>query len=73
MKRWLMVGIPLLILVGLLFVKPPAFTGNKSPALPATTSQPGAKPVIPGSGDEDGDKPSYGGHEADEYGVTPKK
>lgn len=69
MKRWLIVGIPLLILGALLFVKPPAFTGTTH--LPGTTSST-VKPGIPGSGDEEG-KPSYGGHEADEYGGTKKK
>lgn len=72
MKRWLLVGIPLLILGGLLFVKPPAVTGGKSPTSPAT-SQTGVKPQIPGGGEDEGGKPSYGGHEADEYGPTPKK
>jgi len=69
MKRWLIVGIPLLILGGLLFIKPPAFNGSTH--LPAT-SQSTVKPGIPGGGDEEG-KPSYGGHEADEYGTTKKK
>lgn len=72
MKRWLIVVIPALILGSLLFLKPPALTGNKSPALPTSTSQPGTKPALPGGGDEGG-KPSYGGHEADDYGSTPKK
>lgn len=69
MKRWLIVGIPLLILGGLLFLKPPAFTSSTH--TPATSSST-AKPGIPGGGDEEG-KPSYGGHEADEYGKTKKK
>jgi len=69
MKRYLIVGIPLLILGGLMFVKPPAFTS--APHTPGTTSST-AKPGIPGGGDDEGGKPSYGGHEADEYG-TPKK
>lgn len=69
MKRWLIVAIPLLVLGGLMFVKPPAFTA--SPHYPANTSST-AKPGIPGGGDEAG-KPSYGGHEADEYGATTKK
>ena len=68
MKRWLIVGVPVLILGGLMFVKPPSFTSNPHP--PGSSSST-AKPGIPGGGDEEG-KPSYGGHEADEYG-TPKK
>lgn len=69
MKRWLIVGIPLLILGGLLFIKPPAFSG---PTPLPTTSQGTIKPGIPGGGDEEG-KPRYGGHEADEYGKPVKK
>jgi len=69
MKRWLIVAIPLLILGGLLFVKPPAFSGSTH--LPIT-SQGTIKPGIPGGGEEEG-KPSYGGHEADEYGKPVKK
>lgn len=69
MKRWLIIGIPLLILGGLMFLKPPSFT--TSTHTPATTSST-SKPGIPGGGDEEG-KPSYGGHEADEYGATKKK
>ncbi len=68
MKRWLIVGIPLLILGGLLFLKPPAFTASTHTPAPSSGT---AKPGIP-SGDEKG-KPSYGGHEADEYGATKKK
>lgn len=70
MKRVLLVGVPVLILGALLFVKPPAFTSGKTPTTPAT-SQTGVKPGVPGGGGDEG-KPSYGGHEADEYG-TPKK
>lgn len=70
MKRWLIVGIPVLLLLGFLFVKPPAFTANKSPNPPVATSQPSTKPGVPG-GEENGGKPAYGGHEADEYGETP--
>ena len=70
MKRWLVVGIPLLILGGLMFLKPPAFTASTHTPAPSTST---TKPGIPGgSGDEEG-KPSYGGHEADEYGETTKK
>lgn len=69
MKRWIVVGIPLLILGGLLFLKPPAFTGT-TPAPGSTTST--AKPGVPGGEDEEG-KPRYGGHEADEYGEVKKK
>lgn len=69
MKRWLIVGIPLLILGGLMFVKPPAFTST--PHAPSTTSST-AKPGVPGGGEEE-EKPSYGGHEADEYGKPLKK
>lgn len=69
MKRWLIIGIPILILAGLMFVKPPAFTST--PHAPSTTSGT-AKPGIPGGSGED-EKPSYGGHEADEYGTTKKK
>ena len=73
MKRWLLVGIPLVILGGLLFLKPPAFTGGKSPSTPGT-SQTTVKPGIPGGSDENGgEKPSYGGHESDEYGKPIKK
>ncbi len=69
MKRWLIVGIPLIILGGLMFVKPPSF--SSTPHYPTNTSG-SVKPGIPGGGDEEG-KPSYGGHEADEYGATKKK
>ena len=70
MKRWLVIGIPLLILGGMLFLKPPAFhAGN--PTNTSGTSQTGVKPGIPGGGNEEG-KPSYGGHEADEYGTAKK-
>ena len=70
MKRWLIVGIPILILGGLMFVKPPALTSTTH--ILGTTSST-AKPGIPvGGGDEEG-KPSYGGHEADEYGKPKKK
>lgn len=69
MKRWLIVGIPLLILGGLMFLRPPAF--NASTHTPGTTTGQ-VKPGVPGGGDEEG-KPSYGGHEADEYGETKKK
>jgi hypothetical protein len=69
MKRWLIVTIPLLVLGGLMFVKPPAFTST--PYAPGTSSST-AKPGIPGGGGDEGGKPSYGGHEADEYGA-PKK
>jgi len=69
MKRWLIIGIPLLILGGLLFVKPPSF--GTSPNTPGTTTS-SVKPGVPGGGEEEG-KPRYGGHEADEYGETKKK
>ena len=69
MKRWLLIVIPALVLGGLMFVKPPAFTTGKTPINPGT-SQSTAKPGIPGGGGDE--QPSYGGHEADEYG-TPKK
>jgi hypothetical protein len=70
MKRWLIVTIPLLILGGLMFIKPPSFTA--SPHTRATSLNT-AKPGIPGGGGDEEGKPSYGGHEADEYGVTKKK
>lgn len=70
MKRWLIVGVPLLILGGLMFVKPPAFT--TSPHTPGTSTST-SKPGISGGGGEDDGKPSYGGHEADEYGKIKKK
>jgi hypothetical protein len=60
MKRW--------FIGGLMFVKPPSFTST--PHTPGTSSS-SAKPGIPGGGEEG--KPSYGGHEADEYGATKKK
>ena len=69
MKRWLIVAIPLLILGGLMFLKPPSFTA--SPHTPATSSST-AKPGVPGGGGEE-KKPSYGGDEANEYGATKKK
>lgn len=69
MKRWLIIGIPLVILGGMLFLKPPAFTGSTH--IPGTTTQTGGKPGVPGG--EEGGKPSYGGHEADEYGQPAKK
>lgn len=69
MKRWLIVGIPLLILGGLMFLKPPAFTASTHTPAPATNT---TKPGVPGGGDDEG-KPSYGGHEADEYGTIKKK
>lgn len=72
MKRWIMVAIPVLLLGALLFVKPPAFTSHKSTPVPTSSAQPGSQPVIPSGGDDEG-KPSYGGHDADEYGETPKK
>lgn len=70
MKRWLIVGIPILILGGLMFVRPPAF--SNSPHTTGTTSKTGVQPGIPGGGGDDG-KPRYGGHEADEYGKRIKK
>ena len=72
MKRWVILGVSLFIFVAFLFVKPPAFTTNKYPNPPVATSQPSTKPGVP-AGDEYGGKPAYGGHEADEYGETPKK
>lgn len=69
MKRWLIIAIPALILGGLMFVKPPAFTST--PHAPSTTTST-AKPGIPGGGEEE-EKPSYRGHEADEYGTVKKK
>lgn len=71
MKRWLLIGIPVLILGGLMFFKPPAFTPGKSSVAPGT-SQSTAKPGVPGGGSDEG-KPSYGGHEADDYGTAKKK
>jgi hypothetical protein len=69
MKRWLIIGIPLLILGSLLFLKPPSFTASThTPGITAGNVKPG----VPGGGDEEG-KPRYGGHEADEYGETKKK
>jgi hypothetical protein len=53
-----------------MFVKPPAFTST--PHTPGTSSSP-AKPGVPGGGGDEGGKPSYGGHEADEYGAIKKK
>lgn len=70
MKRWLVVGIPLLILGGLMFLKPPAFTASTH--TPSTTTST-VKPGVPGGGEDDEGKPRYGGHEADEYGETKKK
>lgn len=70
MKRWLIVGIPLLILAGLMFFKPPSFT--PSTHTPSTTTST-VKPGVPGGEDDEQGKPRYGGHEADEYGETIKK
>jgi len=80
MKRILFVGIPLVLFTALMFVKPPAFTATKTPAPVATTgtsgvsgatgttSPSGVKPGVIGSGDDDdGGKPAYGGHDADDY------
>ncbi len=87
MKRWLLVGIPLVIFGALLFVKPPTFTSYKTPPTTSSivnsgsTTSPGnksagVKPNIGGNsyGDEvdehglvNGQKPVYGGHEADKY------
>ncbi len=69
MKRWLVIGVPLLLLATLMFLKPPSFTASIH--TPGTTTST-IKPGIPGDGDEEG-KPRYGGHEADEYGETKKK
>lgn len=71
MKRWLIIGIPLLILAGLMFLKPPSFTA--SPHTPSTTTST-VKPGVPGGGeDEEEGKPRYGGHESDEYGEIEEK
>ena len=81
MKRWLLISIPLAILTVLLFVKPPTFSSYKSNWAPtgttnSTGSSSGVKPSVPGSGYGDesdgqglvnGQKPAYGGHEADNY------
>jgi hypothetical protein len=82
MKRWLLICIPLAILTVLLFVKPPAFSAHKSAGTPTgitntnagtTGGIGGVKPGISGGGDDgegglvNGEKPAYGGHEADNY------
>jgi hypothetical protein len=64
MKRMLLVGIPLILLAGLMFVKPPNFSGSHVGTTPSST----AKPGIPGGGGDDGGKPSYGGESKDKYG-----
>ena len=65
MKRWLIVGVPLILLAGLMFIKPPNFAaGTKAGTTPTSST---AKPGIPGGGD-DGGKPSYGGESKDNYG-----
>ena len=67
MKRWLIVGIPLLLLAALMFVKPPNFAAGTKAGTPSTTST--AKPGVPGGGGEDdGGKPTYGGQSKDKYG-----
>jgi hypothetical protein len=66
MKRWLIVGIPLLLLAALMFVKPPSFTGGAKVGTTPITSTTG-KPGIPGGGGDDGGKPKYGGQSKDKY------
>lgn len=66
MKRWLILGIPLVLLAGLMFIKPPNFAAGTKAGTPSTSST--AKPGIPGGGGEDdGGKPSYGGESKDDY------
>jgi hypothetical protein len=74
MKRWIVIGIPLVILTAIMFVKPPSFTSHKSTVItPGVTNTTGAKPSIPGGGDEEddglvnGQKPAYGGSQKDNY------
>ncbi|MCX6429413.1 MAG: hypothetical protein NTX12_00245 [Actinobacteria bacterium] len=74
MKRWFVIGIPLAILIAILFVKPPTFTSHKSTENPSViTNTTGAKPSIAGGGDEEddglvnGQKPAYGGSQKDNY------
>lgn len=77
MKRWLLVGIPLLVLGGVLFIKPPDFsassktvnapTGTSTSSTGPNSSPTGTKPQVGGGGDVE-TKPRYEGHEADDYG-----
>jgi hypothetical protein len=77
MKRWLIIAIPLVLVTALMFVRPPSFASHKA-SVPTTTSNTtgatgattsGVKPGISGGGEsDDNEKPSYGGHEKDEYG-----
>jgi len=76
MKRWFIIGLPLVVLIAILFVKPPSFTAHKStgnPAVITNTPTPGAKPSIAVGGDEEddglvnGQKPAYGGSQKDNY------
>jgi hypothetical protein len=66
MKRGLLVAIPLILLAGLMFVKPPNFAVGTKAGTPATSST--AKPGVPGGGGDDGGKPAYGGESKDNYG-----
>jgi hypothetical protein len=66
MKRWLIVAIPLVLLAGLMFIKPPNFgAGSKVGTTPTSST---TKPGIPGGAGDDGGKPSYGGESKDNYG-----
>ena len=80
MKRFLLVFIPLALFIGFLAIKPPAVDA-KITTPSATTSDPKStpangkpaigKPGITGGEDDDGEKnkekPSYGGHDEDNY------
>jgi hypothetical protein len=66
MKRVFLVAIPLVLLAGLMFMKPPNFAaGTKAGTTPTTST---AKPGIPGGDGDDGGKPAYGGESKDNYG-----
>lgn len=77
MKRLLIVGIPLTLVVALMFVRPPSFAPAKAttPVISTgttgtsgSTTSGGIMPGVSGSGDDDDKgKPTYGGHDADDY------